>query len=290
MTSCEPNARDAGLHPRCAPSSVASEEQFAAQGLAMSRAAGVVDGLHGYFACHYSRLYKTCSRFNLLSQELGAVLDIGPFFGYTPFLLRPRSGSYVVLEGDDPAVYPLKPLYEEHQITCQFIDLFESFGPTHAASHRLAFADDSFDTVLCWETMEHFNFNPVKFVRELRRVLKPGGRAYITVPNKASFQNLARLLLGRGERSQIDSYFTFEDYVCNGKTAFYGFHWREYSAPELHRLFERAGFSSCQAATFTAFQAHSKLPLLRRLMRLSNQVLAGILPRYATHVSLVARK
>jgi SAM-dependent methyltransferase len=45
--------------------------------------------------------------------------------------------------------------------------------------------------------MEHFNFNPVKFVREFRRVLKPGGKAYINVPNNASFQNLVSLIFGR---------------------------------------------------------------------------------------------
>ena len=246
--------------------------------------------LHGYFLGHLPRLYKTCSWFNLLESKLGDVLEIGPFYGYTPFLLRPRSSSYAVLEGDDPVVYPLKPVYEKRSISAAFIDLFDSFGPTHQASHALAHKDDSFDTVLCWETMEHFNFNPVKFVRELQRVLRPGGRACITVPNKASFQGIAGLVLGRGEEHLIDSYFTFEDYTSNGKKAFYGFHWREYSPPELRRLFEKAGFKIVRCNTLVAFQAHAKQSFPRRVARGINKVAASLLRRHGTHVCLVAEK
>src|SRR6185295_10763942 len=111
---------------------------------------------------------------------LGNVLEVGPFFGYLPFLLRPASSAYTVLEGDDPVVRPLERLYQERAITLSYVDFCELFGPDRSAAHRLSFPDASFDTILCWETMEHFNFNPVKFIRELHRVLKPGGRVCIT--------------------------------------------------------------------------------------------------------------
>jgi SAM-dependent methyltransferase len=267
-----------------------TEQEFADQGLALSREANVLGGLHNYFVTHCSRLYQTCRRFELFGRDLGSVLEIGPFYGYTPFILRPHTTSYQVLEGDDPAGYPLKPLYEKRQIKADFVDLFEIFGPTHTASHALNFADNSFDTVLCWETMEHFNFNPVKFVRELKRVLRPGGRACITVPNKVSLQNLFSFALGRSEEHLIDSYFTFEDYVSQGKKAFYGFHWREYSAPELRRLFARAEFQIRRCSTFVAFQNPSKPSAIRRLVRSVDALACALLPRYGTHVYLEAQK
>ena len=66
----------------------------------------------------------------------------------------------------------------------------------------VAVADAADHTILCWETMEHFNFNPVKFVRELHRVLKPGARgASMTVPNNAFWQHIFTLLSGRGEKA-----------------------------------------------------------------------------------------
>ena len=128
------------------------------------------------------RLHRTCELFGLFSNHLGNVLEIGPFFGYTPFLLRKQSSAYTVLEGNDPVVRPLESIYRQQDITLNYVDFFELFGPTRSAPHQLPLADATYDTILCWETMEHFNFNPVKFVRELHRVLKPGG-VFVIVPN-----------------------------------------------------------------------------------------------------------
>jgi SAM-dependent methyltransferase len=265
-----------------------TQEEYAARGLELSRQAGVLDTLHGYFVQQLPRLHQTCELFGLFEGKLGDVLEIGPFFSYTPFVLRDRANNYTVLEGDDPAAYPLKPLYEERGIKADFDDLFELFGPKHGATHALSYPDACFDTLLCWETMEHFNFNPVKFVRELKRVVRPGGTLYITVPNRASFQSLAALILGRGEENRVDAFFQYEDYISNGKKAFYGFHWHEYTPTELRHVFTRAGFTLTRCGTLVAFQQQAQTSALRRAVRSVNWVLARLLPRYGTHVFLEA--
>jgi SAM-dependent methyltransferase len=264
-------------------------EHFLARGKELSAEAKVQETLHKYFCSHAARLFRACELFGLFST-LGDVLEIGPFFGYTPFVLRPYSSSYTVLEGDDPTAYPLDPLYQRHAIALSYIDFFELFGPTASATHKLSFPDSSFDTILCWETMEHFNFNPVRFVKELHRVLKPGGRACITVPNKASFQSLIALASGRREKGLIDGYFTFENYQAKGKTVFYGFHWREYSAPELLHLFTRANFKAQACGTFTAFRDEEPVGLGRKLARSLSLAGTSLFPRYGTNVYLNAIK
>jgi SAM-dependent methyltransferase len=265
-------------------------QEFLAKGEELGGKAGVLGGIQDYFRSHGPRLHQSCERFGLFSERLGDVLEIGPFYGYTPFLLRPRSFSYTVLEGDDPVVRPLEPLYREHTIALHYVDFFEMFGPTRSATHKLPLSDAQFDTILCWETMEHFNFNPVGFVRELHRVLKPGGRVRITVPNKASFQNVAALLTGRGEKALIENYYHFENTMLGDKKAFYGFHWREYSAPELSRLFSDAGFQVQSCGTFNAFQGRRRIGAGRRMLRLLLRIAAPIFPRHRTHVCLVATR
>lgn len=47
----------------------------------------------------------------------------------------------------------------------------------------LPFADDSFDAIYSMGTIEHFD-ETEKAVREMARVLKPGGRAIVGVPNR----------------------------------------------------------------------------------------------------------
>ncbi|MBN1163711.1 MAG: methyltransferase domain-containing protein [Candidatus Krumholzibacteriota bacterium] len=47
--------------------------------------------------------------------------------------------------------------------------------------HELPFGDDSFDTVLSLETLEHVP-DPLLFLREIRRILVPGGRLVMSLP------------------------------------------------------------------------------------------------------------
>jgi SAM-dependent methyltransferase len=43
------------------------------------------------------------------------------------------------------------------------------------------FVDEEFDSILCTEVLEHV-FNPDIFLKEVYRVLKPGGKAFFTTP------------------------------------------------------------------------------------------------------------
>jgi SAM-dependent methyltransferase len=264
--------------------------EFRAAGEELSRKAQVTGGLHKYFLKGVPRLYRCCQLFGLFSKPLGDVLEIGPFYGYVPFILRDKASSYIVLEGDDPVIYPLVPLYKEAAIDFSYIDLFEVFGPTHTAPHTLSLPDSSCDTVLCWETMEHFNFNPVKFVRELYRVLKPGGRVCITVPNRASLQSMFLLLSKKRQRIGVESYFTFEDYESGGKKAFFGFHWREYTPEELRHLFSHVGFEIGECGALTNFQQHEHVGVGRKIARILSQLVTSVLPQFGTNVYLVAIK
>jgi len=265
-------------------------DQFIASATAVDRRLTPSGELNGYFRTHAGRLHTCAEMFGLFSAPLGDVLEVGPFYGYLPFILRPRSASYTVVEGDDPVVRPLDALYAEQAVKVAYLDLGEVFGPLRTASHRLPFPDNSFDTILCWETMEHFNFNPVKLVRELHRVLKPGGRVCVTVPNKASWQRLAVLLTGKGEDFLIDDFYKFEDYEIDGKKAFHGYHWREYAPAELRRLFAGAGFRIEDAGSFNYFQPREGMGVLRRGARALAEAGSALFPRQKTHVYLRAAK
>lgn len=61
-------------------------------------------------------------------------------------------------------------------------------------SERLPFEDDSFDAAVCLEVIEHV-VDPEEAVREIHRVLAPGGALVVSVPNVGHWRVRAELLL-----------------------------------------------------------------------------------------------
>ena len=79
-----------------------------------------------------------------------------------------------------------------------------------AESHGLPFAAASFDLVVSNHSLEHFR-DAAAALREIRRVLKPDGRLFVSVPDGASFSDrLYRLMLCGGGHFQR---FSFESAV-----------------------------------------------------------------------------
>lgn len=253
----------------------------------LARQAGVESGVHNYFLLHRDRLWQTADHFNLWKVRDRKILEIGPFFSYTPFVLRTQGNEVSVLEGDDPAVYPLRPIYAKQGIEFATCDLFKNFGAMPLAERRLPFAAEQFDLVSCWETMEHFNFNPVGFIRDLHRILKPGGEAFITVPNMAEPENRLKLLLGKSICTPIESYNRYYDYAGGN---FMGFHWREYVLSELVYLFGSQNFSIVSARHLLTFQNHSPLPVSKKINRLISRSVFSVFPSMGCLCTIVVRK
>jgi len=61
-------------------------------------------------------------------------------------------------------------------------------------SEELPFEDSSFDCVTCIEGLEHLE-NPFQAVRELARVLRPGGALVLSVPNYLNIERRLKFLI-----------------------------------------------------------------------------------------------
>lgn len=61
---------------------------------------------------------------------------------------------------------------------------------TLGSAYELPFPDKSFDVITLWEVIEHIEkLEPV--IKEVNRVLKPGGKAFIVCPNYCAFRREA---------------------------------------------------------------------------------------------------
>jgi ubiquinone/menaquinone biosynthesis C-methylase UbiE len=59
---------------------------------------------------------------------------------------------------------------------------------------RLPYDDDEFDNVVCVEGLEHIE-NPANAIREFSRLIKPGGRLIVSVPNIMNIEERFKWLL-----------------------------------------------------------------------------------------------
>ncbi len=111
-------------------------------------------------------------------KEGEAVLDAGCGLGY--FLLKLQS-SGAQLHGMD--VSPESVEYVKKHITP---------NAKVGAVEDIPYPDNTFDKVLFCEVIEHVE-DDAKVLREIRRVLKPGGRVVITTPSLKGFRATAKL-------------------------------------------------------------------------------------------------
>ena len=129
----------------------------------------------------------------------GDVLEIGTGMGYGVDVIAPAAKSFTTIDKNVPEFEKELPANAKF---CQMV------------VPPLDFTDESFDYVVSFQVIEHIE-KDVDFVREVNRVLRPGGKFIVSTPN-------APMSLTRNP-----------------------WHVREYNADELELLLKR-GFSSVE--------------------------------------------
>ncbi len=97
----------------------------------------------------------------------GKVLEIGTGSGYGVEVIAPHTTQFITLDKHRTQGLHLPPHAEFRE----------------AKVPPLPFADGEFDTVISFQVIEHIKQDQ-EFVREVARVLKPGGRFIVSTPNR----------------------------------------------------------------------------------------------------------
>jgi SAM-dependent methyltransferase len=184
------------------------------------------------------------------------VMELGAFFGTVCIALA--SLGYDVTAADIPEYIEMPEQvarYARHGVKTKGVRLQD---------FRLPFEDESCDVVIMCEVLEHLNFNPLPLLKEINRVLAPGGIFYLSLPNYANIRNRVKVLKGGAPGIDVESFY--EQLRPGGQVIVYG-HWREYTGPEVRALLEPLGFRIERQYYFGLSELQNGGGLKKRLAR-----------------------
>ncbi|MCB2199106.1 class I SAM-dependent methyltransferase [bacterium] len=113
------------------------------------------------------RRFRLTAKHSAILHKGGSLLDVGCGNGALTGMFQPHFDRVV---GADIQTSLLKLAPEDGEWVC-------------SAGEQMPFPDQSFDAITCFEVLEHVQ-DPVQTMREFHRILKVGGQAVISVPNK----------------------------------------------------------------------------------------------------------
>ncbi len=104
------------------------------------------------------------------------ILDVGCGYGWCELNFLSRNAlSITATEASEEDLATIREHIHDPRVT-----LAVAPAPT------MPFASESFDTIVCWEVLEHIpSRTEQKFYKEIFRVLRPGGALYLSTPNRA---------------------------------------------------------------------------------------------------------
>jgi SAM-dependent methyltransferase len=177
----------------------------------------------------------------------GKVLDVGGWPGDFALVLS-MLGIDVAIIDKDPQRQTMKVYSESdgkyvlggvHNLS----DKSRSYGVNvircDIEMERMPIGDGSLDFVILTEVLAHMRTRPLNALREIRRVLSPGGRLLLTTPNLLTLMNRISFIFGLAKYDTLD--LPFDALEAEERLGHAGW-FRSFSMPEITDLLERTGF------------------------------------------------
>lgn len=217
-----------------------------------------------YLQYHSQRLALDYEWLMASTDPSSKILEIGGFpFFLTCAVLKQRRDLHVVDKLTDEALLFTQALDSE-VVGCDI------------ETERLPFPDNTFDEVLLNEVFEHLRIDPIHTTEEIRRVLRPNGRLWLSTPNLRSLKGIVNFLykseswsvVGEGVHAQ---YKQLRDSGCMG-------HVREYTAKEVTDFLRHTGLKT----EAVIFRGEYATPVAKTI--------SMIFPSLKPYFSIIARK
>ena len=184
------------------------------------------------------------------------ILDVGPGPGLLSSLLYELGHKCFAIDiVDNREVYPGIFLKKDIE-----------FKQCNVEVDSIPYHNDYFDGVVCCQVLEHFSHSHLHAIKEMYRVLKPGGIIELDVPNVVSFRNRSRILRGKNITYDYETHYLYSDPISYKNQSFYpDRHNREFTIKELKILLEAGNFKNINCTFLKSRRYRMGLSRIRSL-------------------------
>lgn len=188
-------------------------------------------------------------------QDANRILDVGAGHGLLLSLLRELGHDCHALDvQDQPLAHP------------------DTYGKGITFQHcnvevdPIPYPDASFDAVVCCQVLEHFSHSHLPAMKEMYRVLRPGGIVEVDVPNAVSFRNRSRMLRGKHITYDYEEHYLYAAPILyKGMSFFPRRHNREFTKSDLEILLRASGFREVDVRFLKSRRYREGLDVLKSL-------------------------
>ena len=229
--------------------------------------------------------YGSYDRWSLVIAEIskvhryGKILDIGAWDGI--FLCTLKKLGYEVAAVD---WFKIKgdiineSLWQRLGIECHNINI---------EADPLPFHDCEFSGVYMGQVLEHFTYSPFKPMKEILRILKPGGLLILDVPNVGELHNFYRLIRGKNVLYDYKKHYIDDQPFFYKGLPYFERHNREFTADDLRVLAQTCGFELVGVAYIRSVRRNKKG--FRRI-EIPFSYVRDLIPLFRKSLMLVAKK
>mgnify|MGYP005842997857 CR=1 FL=1 len=128
----------------------------------------------------------------------------------------------------------------------------------HLEAENAPFADDSFDAVILSQTIEHFTFSPLHPLKEIVRIVRPGGIIIVDAPNISCFRNVSRLIRGKSLHWDLQKHYLEQMPEVVGGVPYYDRHNHEYAREDLQAIGNFFGLSIEEITYYSSYNRQKR--------------------------------
>lgn len=209
----------------------------------------------------------------LLPKRMDKFADIGGGYGRLANEYLKRAHKVILFDYSKSELSQAKEIYGD-KIETRAGDIYE-----------LPFKDEELDGLMMVRVTHHLKYLD-KAMRELNRVLKPGGVAVVEVANKRTLPKMARYVTGRSNVNPFDK--KVANYKEISKDGFYNYH-----PKYVEEIFEKTGFLCEKVLSVSNFRSGKlkKMFGTKNLVKMEDRAQQALAPiRFAPSIYYKLRK